>query len=159
MQSILLLIKKHPFLFIVSIAFFFVVLLFPILILILLFIGWIVEIKLSKSKRLHQPTNYRTKKGTGSLTSDPFMSALEKRIYLQSAEWKALKQQRLALANNACEHCGCKSNLHLHHVTYKRLGAEELSDLRIVCFSCHNKIHEKLGKDRLTDYPLSILKN
>lgn len=159
MDSFILIFKKHPFWSVLSIAGFALILFFPVLIFIALFLGWLVEIKLTKDERQPQPTKYPVWKGPGKLNSDPFMSALQKRAYLQSPEWKHLKQQRLIVANHACEHCGCKDNLHLHHITYKRLGNEYLADLRIVCAPCHTAIHDKLGKDRITEYPLSVLKD
>ena len=32
--------------------------------------------------------------------------------------------------------------MHLHHITYERLGKERLSDLVPVCESCHRFIHD-----------------
>lgn len=37
--------------------------------------------------------------------------------------------------------CGETKGLALHHLTYRRLGRERLSDLRALCRSCHTDIH------------------
>ena len=39
----------------------------------------------------------------------------------------------------------------VHHVSYERLGAEDLRDLAVVCHSCHKKIHN-LEKQTLDEY-------
>lgn len=88
-----------------------------------------------------------------------FISASDKIEYMKSAKWKLLKEQRLTIADNKCEYCGSKHNLHLHHETYERLTVEEIEDLKILCSVCHTKIHNLLGYDRTTEYPISILKN
>ena len=89
-----------------------------------------------------------------------FMSAQDKAIYLKSAHWYKLRKQRMTIANHTCEvpGCGSKHNLSCHHITYLDLGAEDLSDIRIVCQDHHQQIHDKLGYDRTTLYPLSCLK-
>lgn len=85
-----------------------------------------------------------------------FMSAEDKAIYLKSAQWKQLKQQRRLIANNKCERCLSSSPLELHHITYKNLGNENIEDLALVCRRCHQHIHNTLGKDRIGTYPLDI---
>lgn len=71
--------------------------------------------------------------------------------YLETPHWKAFQklafeEQRQRLGHNRCEHCPPnapipKEPLHVHHLTYERLGAELLSDVVIICRDCHNKIH------------------
>jgi hypothetical protein len=89
-----------------------------------------------------------------------YISREDKANYLESPKWKALKKQRLVLAKHKCEVPGCTTvhNLECHHVTYERLTIEYIEDLRIVCRTHHQAIHNKLGYDRATDYPISILK-
>jgi choline dehydrogenase-like flavoprotein len=38
---------------------------------------------------------------------------------------------------NRCEGCGTTHSLELHHKTYERLSRELLSDLELLCKSCH----------------------
>ena len=89
-------------------------------------------------------------------TGDIYMSADDKSAYLRSTAWRDLKQQRLAIAGGRCEQSECSNstNLDLHHVTYQRLGAEDISDLRVVCRKCHSNIHKLLGYSRENSYPV-----
>ncbi len=93
-----------------------------------------------------------------------FITAHHKALHLQSDYWHNLKQTRLAMANQACEHCGTMGNLHLHHISYANLGREGVEDVVILCATCHQAVHdaaEHLGDykyDRKVDYPLSLLK-
>ena len=94
-----------------------------------------------------------------------FMSASEKKQYLASPKWKALRKQRKRLANNACEYCGSTDShkYNLHHITYTNLGEDTLDDVRYLCSDCHNQLHENAGKlygdkySRTNKYPLSLL--
>ena len=33
--------------------------------------------------------------------------------------------------------------LHVHHLTYARVGNEEPGDLRVLCLQCHQKAHDR----------------
>lgn len=64
--------------------------------------------------------------------------------YLNSNHWKSLRQNILSQRNNTCEQCRTRLTpywLHLHHLTYDRVGREHNSDLLLVCKPCHEKIH------------------
>lgn len=110
----------------------------------------------SRPKPTYKPTTYRNPfvqpKGTMPNFGNPLMSAEAKHQYLQSPEWKALKQIKLEQSNHKCELCNSTSNLHLHHLTYERLGNELLTDLIILCNYCHQLQHDHYGYSRLTDY-------
>lgn len=78
------------------------------------------------------------------------------REYLKSDEWKRKRSQlHNKMADSAdgagwCYTCSkqCEPNLlHCHHLTYERLGREEMDDLVFVCGKCHYKIH-KLVRQR-----------
>lgn len=63
--------------------------------------------------------------------------------YINSKAWKA---KRKWFIDKQVQECFCcnkpyQSGFHVHHVTYKNLGAEKLADLRLVCVSCHDEIH------------------
>lgn len=91
-----------------------------------------------------------------------FISAEDKAIYLQSLEWHAIREKRLALARYKCEVCGSTESLQCHHITYERLTCEHIDDLVILCGGsngCHQRIHTLLGYDRTTLYPISVLKD
>ena len=64
--------------------------------------------------------------------------------YLRGPHWQSIKLTKLKQADHRCQLCGSESNLEVHHNTYVRLGAEELSDLVVLCHSCHGKHHNAL---------------
>ena len=63
--------------------------------------------------------------------------------YLQSSHWKDIRRQRLAMDGFQCSICGTAKNLDVHHLTYERLGHEDLDDLVSLCKRCHAIVHEK----------------
>lgn len=58
--------------------------------------------------------------------------------YLKSAHWRAKRQRH---RKKSCQVCGRKDRLHLHHVTYERLGREAGSDFMTLCWICHGRVH------------------
>lgn len=52
-----------------------------------------------------------------------------------------------------CFACGSRRGpLHIHHLTYVRLGNEQLRDLRPLCVPCHREVtalHWKMGKRKV----------
>ena len=67
------------------------------------------------------------------------------REYLSGEHWKELKQRYLRSGYpRKCYCCGSRKDLALHHVTYKRVGFEKLSDLKMVCERCHESIHVRV---------------
>lgn len=61
--------------------------------------------------------------------------------HINSDKWKAIRRKVLARCRNVCEGCGERTAVHVHHLTYKRLGNEMLFDLAAVCKQCHEAIH------------------
>ena len=121
-----------------------------------------------KVKIYHNPSSYTLGQGNLiDLNLQPssnlmFISAEAKAAYLQSPEWHILKNQRLIIANYKCECCGATTQLECHHITYERLTREHIEDLVILCGGsngCHQKIHNLLGYDRTTKYPISTIKD
>ena len=66
--------------------------------------------------------------------------------YFQTLHWRqfrraAFEDQRKRLGHNQCELRGERDvTLIVHHLTYERLGAELLSDVRLVCKPCHSDL-------------------
>lgn len=58
--------------------------------------------------------------------------------YLRSPHWRRLVRK---WRKKACEYCGSKTRLCLHHRTYVNLGAELRSDLKTLCETCHRAEH------------------
>lgn len=73
------------------------------------------------------------------------------RDYIQSPEWRAMRQRYFASKMpQDCFICATprKPGMHLHHRTYKNLGAERLMDLVPVCPDCHELIHAIFKSDK-----------
>jgi len=64
--------------------------------------------------------------------------------YLQTDHWKDIRKRfwLSKLHHGECQVCGAKTNLQVHHKTYKRIGKEHLNDLCLLCSKCHTKTHE-----------------
>lgn len=77
--------------------------------------------------------------------------------YLKSDTWKLLRLFIFDIRNGKCEQCNTQlhkhSLFHVHHITYERLGSEKISDLSLLCFECHEKVHKFHGKTNKF-YPL-----
>ena len=143
------LLLHNPLQSIAALLLLFGVLFFPILLLIPLSIYFY---RLSRVERVtpykHNYDYIPTRK------SNQFMSPSEKAAYLQSDEWKALRQLVLERDNHQCVVSGATTQLEVHHITYERLGAERLSDLVVLSRPVHQHLHDLLGYDRTTDFSL-----
>jgi len=74
----------------------------------------------------------------------PYMPYELYQQYLKSSKWKILRLRALQRDSYTCQHCkteGDTNSLHVHHLTYKRLGDEHLDDLLTLCPTCHKKVH------------------
>jgi hypothetical protein len=68
----------------------------------------------------------------------------EYRRYLQSQRWKDLRLKALKLAGNKCQECGDNFMLLVHHLRYTYKWRDEpVTDLRVLCQSCHGKVHHR----------------
>lgn len=61
--------------------------------------------------------------------------------YMNSDAWAARKSEYFAGHAKRCSACGSKTHIHLHHMTYARLGAELDSDMVPLCEKCHDRVH------------------
>lgn len=81
-----------------------------------------------------------------SLRKTDWIPYEEYRDYLKSDKWKFIRSIRFNLDDGLCQHCGIKLNdteAHCHHLTYDRLGDEDISDVVTLCRSCHDAVHAK----------------
>lgn len=63
--------------------------------------------------------------------------------YLQTRHWKLIKK-KMYEKYRECQSCGAKRDLDVHHVNgYKNLWHETLSELMLLCRSCHYRAHRK----------------
>ena len=65
--------------------------------------------------------------------------------YMESSAWDNQKQARLDFADHRCELCNRQSNLNVHHRTYDNFGDEPVSDLIVLCKTCHDTFHQRLA--------------
>ncbi|KKK81746.1 hypothetical protein LCGC14_2810350 [marine sediment metagenome] len=68
-------------------------------------------------------------------------------VYLKSPVWRR-KAARLKRKRKCCEVCGRGNRLHVHHLTYERIGQERPSDLIVLCEDCHEGHHTGQPIDR-----------
>jgi 5-methylcytosine-specific restriction endonuclease McrA len=61
--------------------------------------------------------------------------------YLQTPEWKAIREKKLKESGFRCQLCNQSGELNVHHRTYERRGNEELQDLIVLCRGCHETFH------------------
>ncbi|MBN2243859.1 MAG: hypothetical protein JW793_14330 [Acidobacteria bacterium] len=73
--------------------------------------------------------------------------------YLASREWALLKEQVKQRSQGRCERCLVCEYDSIHHLTYERIGKEDLRDLQAVCRRCH----EFLSGKREDDQAISVL--
>jgi 5-methylcytosine-specific restriction endonuclease McrA len=65
--------------------------------------------------------------------------------YIHSDEWRAVRERffHSKLFKGRCQACPSTDRLHVHHLTYKRLGREYLRDLVALCEGCHANVHDR----------------
>ena len=95
--------------------------------------------------RVTLPTRQQSMSAKEKLESELLKSGLSYRgwyreIYLQSDHWRLLRLNKLR-SHPACEKCGRKSSLHVHHLAYKSIFDVLPSDLQVLCFPCHKGEH------------------
>lgn len=79
---------------------------------------------------------------------DPERVAYEE--YIRTSAWLAKRNQALQAAGWKCQVCGTADRLlEVHHNSYERLGAEDETDVVVLCDECHSRHHgtERPPKD------------
>lgn len=69
--------------------------------------------------------------------------------YLQSPWWKRRRKQAIDDAGGKCSVCGDAHRIRVHHLHYKRVGAELPTDLQVLCTACHDRLHRVCRPHRL----------
>lgn len=77
------------------------------------------------------------------------MSEFNYRRYLASREWAVLKEAVRERCEGRCEFCDAALYQETHHVSYERIGNEELDDLLGVCSACHRWLSAKTQRSPL----------
>ena len=68
--------------------------------------------------------------------------------YLNSTEWRIRRNAAIKASGEKCARCGSVNSLEVHHLHYRTLGCESLTDLLVVCKECHK--HEDAKRDAQT---------
>lgn len=72
--------------------------------------------------------------------------------HINSSVWRNIRKKRLEKDRYTCQYCSVwrvllsfiiKPKLQVHHKTYKRFGAERITDLVTLCVKHHNYIHKR----------------
>lgn len=77
------------------------------------------------------------------------MTYQEYKRYLTSETWNELRKARFEIDGYECYACKSPIDLQVHHLTYARLGNEDIGDLLTLCKHCHERYHiiEKLSTE------------
>jgi hypothetical protein len=68
----------------------------------------------------------------------------EYNAYMKSDRWDKKRRKRLEIDKYKCQDCFRRDRpLDVHHLTYDRLGYEDMGDLLSLCRECHNSRHKK----------------
>lgn len=58
---------------------------------------------------------------------------------LQRPDWEPLRQRVFATQGRRCAVCGVTYRLEIHHLHYRTLGNESISDFRVLCHKHHKR--------------------
>lgn len=62
-------------------------------------------------------------------------------VYLKSDHWKNLRTLALEHHGRKCHKCPATHKLDVHHIRYSSIYDVEVTDLQVLCRSCHEKEH------------------
>jgi hypothetical protein len=157
------LMMKHPFQTLLVLAGFMVLLFLPVVFVSLLLLGALIpSIRHKVFGNEEDNLASTTKKGNSTSTLRPNakrMTTAEYHSYLKSPEWKALVS-KVKARDKVCQLTGATTQLEVHHITYDRLGNEDLSDLVLLSRDAHQSVHDYYGSySRENTYPINNLRN
>lgn len=61
--------------------------------------------------------------------------------YIASEAWRGRRERYFAVQPRRCKACGAAERVHLHHLSYAKMGREPDSDLMALCEPCHDLVH------------------
>lgn len=80
--------------------------------------------------------------------------------YLTSQQWRIRRQALFDRRGRACEVCGKKKPIEVHHLTYARIFHEDDADLLVLCYYHHCAAEECVRKGLLTRTgPIQLLRS
>jgi len=153
--------KKNPLATVIAFVIFASMLFLPFL-----FIGLVVAVGVWEAIKYKSDENAslekrRATKTTSASTLFPSATRLsteEYHNYLRSTQWRS-KVSLIKQRDKVCQLTGATTQLEVHHITYDRLGNEDLSDLVLLSRSAHQFVHDYYGSySRSNTYPIDNLK-
>lgn len=89
-----------------------------------------------KPQRKHHHKKHKSHRKNGDEWWDKYEA------YINSPKWKMFRRGVIKVRGNKCEDCSIPGpGLHLHHLTYERLGNEIPEDVTLLCEPCHQERH------------------
>lgn len=61
------------------------------------------------------------------------------KAYYKTAHWQEVRRLKYKQAGGRCEKCNSRKKLETHHIHYRSLHKEKLSDLQLLCSRCHTR--------------------
>ena len=101
--------------------------------------------KHKKAKRKNKKAKTKNKR----VKAEPLYNNYKE--YLLSKEWKSKRLKILQRSGGVCEICNTKRAYQVHHITYKRVYKENLSDLIAICGICHQAEHNLLTEEQIEE--------
>lgn len=74
--------------------------------------------------------------------------------YLASREWALKREAVRERSGSRCEHCFRGPQQAVHHLTYERIGREQMTDLMAVCNPCHEWLSGKIEYNPLNQWAI-----
>ena len=79
----------------------------------------------------------------------------DKAAYLRSYKWQDKRKAVLIRDSYTCQKCTASGiPLDVHHLHYKNIGNEPLTDLVSLCRTCHDEVHKIYGYSPYREYPI-----
>lgn len=63
-------------------------------------------------------------------------------VYVRTLHWQELRRNKLKEVGKVCRVCKSSKDLEVHHINYKNLYDCVLSNLDVLCHTCHNSHHK-----------------
>lgn len=65
------------------------------------------------------------------------------RVRMATPQWRAERALALQRDHYRCTNCGSEAQLVVHHDNYDHVGDEWPEDLRVLCWDCHDREHQR----------------
>ena len=87
-------------------------------------------------------SNQRSKKIQTAFETAKKKRADEYQSYLETIDWKGLRQKVFKRSGGMCEGCLENKATQVHHLTYEHVGNEFMWEVVAICNECHERYHK-----------------